>query len=147
MRTLIFLLLLSLQVSANCQRWLYETDSLIASTNPRPVLGLFKTEKHASGWLTVGGMASMFTGSYLQGRGAYYIQHHGHSADFDTYAITRFSGLTLQVGGAAAYGTGFAYRSKRWYRKNAWLYGLGEAAMLFGLNCVVSQWSYNQMVK
>jgi hypothetical protein len=149
MRNLTLFLFLALSFSANCQPWLYETNPLVTpvSETSRPVLGLFKTEKQASAWLGIGGLTSMFAGSYLQGRASYYIQVHGHSDDFDTYAVTRFSGAVLQLGGAGAYGTGFAYRSKRWYKKNAWLWGIGEAALLFGANCVVSQWSYHQMYR
>ena len=65
--------------------------------NPRPVLGLFKTERQAGAWLTVGGFTAMAAGSWIQGRAAWSIQNNGHSRDFDSYGMTRFTGLSLQL--------------------------------------------------
>lgn len=109
------------------------------------VLGLFKNESQASAWLTAGGLAGMFVGSHLQGRAAHHIQVHGHSDNWDNYEITRTSGLSLQVLGAAGYGAGFVYRSKKWYKKHPILFGLAEAACLFGVNHAISTWSYRQL--
>lgn len=145
MKKLLFLPILFFLFGAQAQPWLRLADSLVASAEPRPVLGLFKTERQASWVLGVGGVVSMATGSWLSGRAAYSIQIHGHrGGDFDTYGQTRFAGRVLELGGASAYAIGFAYRSKRWYRRNPVLCGVGEAAFLFLLNAGISQWSYNK---
>lgn len=142
---LLILLGLLLVNIAFCQPWLAEQD-LDRLLQKRPVLGLFKNETQASVWLGVGGLASMVTGSYLSGRAAHHIQYHGSTGgNLDTYHTTRFAGLSLQLGGTAAYSIAFAYRSKRWYRKNPVLFGLLEAGVLFGANAAISQWSYHQM--
>lgn len=135
--SLLSLLFFSLALSA--QPWLEAMD---VPENPRPVLGLFKTERQAGAWLTVGGFTAMAAGSWIQGRAAWSIQNNGHSRDFDSYGMTRFTGLSLQLTGAAAYGAGFAYRSKRWYKKRPVLWAFVETGVLFGLNCGISQFSF-----
>lgn len=136
---LLFLLLFSLSLSA--QPWLQAMD---VPENPKPVLGLFKTERQAGAWLTVGGFTAMAAGSWIQGRAAWSIQMNGHSRTFDSYGMTRFTGLSLQLTGAAAYGAGFAYRSKKWYKKRPLLWAGVEAIGLFGLNCLTSQYAYRK---
>ena len=133
---------LFLSISASAQPWLRLADSLVAAAEPRPILNVFKNERQAGAWLTVGGVASMAVGSWIQGRAAKSIQLHGHSRDFDSYGMTRGTGLSLQLVGAASAGAGFAYRSKRWYRRHPVLWGLVEAGLLFGTNCWISQYSY-----
>ncbi|MCB0541909.1 MAG: hypothetical protein KDC70_00240 [Saprospiraceae bacterium] len=112
-------------------------------TNVR-VLGLFKNETQAATWLTAGGSLALITGAYLQGRAAYSIQVHGHSRDWDAYEITRTTGLSLQIIGGATYGAGFAYRSKRWYKRRPVLFGALEAAVWAVGSHYISQYGYNQ---
>ncbi len=140
----LLLCFLFLSISASAQPYLRLADSLVASVEPRPILNVFKNERQAGAWLTVGGVASMAVGSWIQGRAAKSIQLHGHSRDFDSYGMTRGTGLSLQLVGAASAGAGFAYRSKRWYRKRPVLWGCVETVVLFGVNCWISQYSYRR---
>lgn len=147
MRTLFFLALLFSTIITHAQNGIYPPPTLREvimqpDENPRPVLGLFKNETQASAWLTVGGGSLMFAGTFLQGRAAYHIQVHGHSADGDSYEITRTTGLSLQVLGAAGYGAGFVYRSKKWYRKRPVLFAALETVALFGVNHYIAKWGY-----
>lgn len=148
MRNLLFATLLFASLSAFAQTDYRPTlkEVIMQPIQEQPkVLGLFKNETQASAWLGVGGLVSVFTGSYLQGKAAHHIQVHGHSSNGDNYEITRTSGLTLQVMGGAAYGAGFAYRSKKWYKKHPVIFGLGEAAVLMVANHYVSRFAYNQL--
>lgn len=110
--------------------------------DPPKVLGIFKNERRAGFWLTLGGAAGMAGGAILQGRAAYLIQTHGHGGDWDNYELTRTSGLSLQVLGAAAYGGGFVYRSKSWYKKRPWLWGSVEAVGWFVASKYISEAAY-----
>jgi hypothetical protein len=147
MRTLFFLALLFATTITHGQNGAYPPPTLREvimqpDENTRPVLGLFKNETQAATWLTVGGLASMTAGTFLQGRAARHIQVHGHSADGDNYEITRTTGLSMQVLGAAAYGAGFTYRSKKWYKKRPVLFGALETVALFGLNHYIAKTGY-----
>jgi len=111
---------------------------------PVKVLGIFRDNRQASGWLTGYGIAAMTAGSFLQGKAAHHIQyHHSTGGSLDNYHITRGAGLGLQVSGAAAYGAGFALRQHK-YRHPVWG-ALGEAAILFAYNSIVSQAAYRFM--
>ncbi len=147
MRTLFCIALFFTTMTAHGQNGIYPPPTLREvimqpDENRRPILGLFKNESQASTWLTVGGAASMFAGTFLQGRAAYHIQVHRHTADGDNYEITRTSGLSLQVLGAASYGAGYVFRSKKWYKKHPVLFGALETALLFGANHYIAKWGY-----
>lgn len=146
--------LVLLSFSAKAQPWSapgynYAPPTLAELKNAAPekpvkVLGIFRDNRQASGWLTGYGIAAMTVGSFLQGKAAHHIQHHGSvGGSLDNYHITRGAGLGLQVSGAAAYGAGFALRQHK-YRHPVWG-ALGEAALLFAYNSIVSQAAYRMM--
>lgn len=134
----------------------YGPPSLVEQSNPDqstgPVLGIFKTEKKAAIWLSVGGGLAMTIGSVFDGMAAKKATLYGtRDGNKGPYHTTRFVGRGLQVGGTACYSIGWSNRKwnpwanakRKFWRKNGQVIeGLGEAAFLFCFNSLVSQGAY-----
>jgi len=108
-----------------------------------PILGLFDNDRQASNFLCISGGAAMLLGSVFDGMAAKKATLYGtRDGNTGPYHSTRFFGRTLQLSGASAYAVGWSLRKDR-RCKGKWLEGIGEAALLFCANSLVSQAAYS----
>ena len=108
-----------------------------------PLFGLFDNDRQASNFLCIAGSAAMLIGSVFDGMAAKKATLYGtRDGNTGPYHSTRFFGRTLQLSGASAYAVGWSLRKDR-RCKGKWLEGIGEAALLFCANSLVSQAAYS----